>query len=290
MRYYLITLLIVLTGFALDAQFISSVTYPDTTKALIVDGSDPSVMLANSITDKDLFRHLSVLASDEYEGRETGTKGNRMSASYIANQFKEMGLPAVGEDNTFFQAIAFNKTSWKKNVITINGKEYSHLWDYLAFATLNENQPYLKPDEVLFLGYGIDDPKYNDYGDRDLSGKIILINQGEPIDKNGESRITGTTEMSEWSDDVFKKLKLAKDKGVKHVFIIESSIQQFLGENRKFLVSPSLELGDGQYESNFANHSYISSTIAKEMIGSKSRKMKRWRKRNLKKERQNHFP
>ncbi len=282
MRYYLSTLLLVLTGFAINAQFISSVTYPDTTQAIIVDGADPSVMLANSITDKDLFRHLSVLASDEYEGRETGTKGNRMSASYIANQFKEMGLPTVGENNSYFQGIAFNKTSWKRNVITVNGKEYRHLWDYLAFAALNENQPYIKPDEVIFLGYGIDDPKYNDYKGRDLTGKVILINQGEPMDKNGVSRITGTAEMSEWSEDVFKKLKLAKDKGVKHVFIIESNIQKFLGENRKFLVSPNLELGDGQYESSFANHSYISSTIAKEMIGSKARKMKRWRRRNLK--------
>jgi len=282
MRFIIASLLTV-TAFTLNGQFISSVTNPDTSQPIVTDAADHAVMLANSITVKDLYRHLSVLASDEYEGRETGAKGNRMSAAYIANQFKDMGLPAIGEDNSYFQGIAFNKTSWKKNLINIGGKEYKHLWEYLSFASLNEHQPYLKPDEVIFLGYGIHDPKYSDYKNHNLKDKIIIINQGEPVDNQGHSRITGSAKMSEWSKDVFNKLKIAKEKGVKHVFIIEKDIQKFLGENRKFLVSPNLELGDGKFISGFANHTYISTNIAKDMIGRKARKMKRWRKRNLKK-------
>ena len=110
-----------------------------------------------------------------------------------------------------------------------------------------------------------------------------MINEGEPMDQNDVSFITGTKETSEWSENIYKKLKIAKEHGVDFVFIISSEITKFLGENRRFLVSPSLELGDGQYESDFANHAYISSSIAKEIIGKKAKKVTRWRKKNRKK-------
>lgn len=44
---------------------------------------------ANSITAKELKQHLSVIASDEYEGRETGKKGQIMTAEYLKNEFKK---------------------------------------------------------------------------------------------------------------------------------------------------------------------------------------------------------
>ena len=37
---------------------------------------------AKTITAEDLKAHLSILASDEYEGRETGQKGQKMAAEY----------------------------------------------------------------------------------------------------------------------------------------------------------------------------------------------------------------
>lgn len=54
---------------------------------------------AKTITTDDLKERLSVLASDEYEGRETGKKGQKMAAKYIADKFKEFGLkgPVDGE-------------------------------------------------------------------------------------------------------------------------------------------------------------------------------------------------
>ncbi len=39
------------------------------------------------ITQDKLRRDLTILASDEYEGRETGTKGQKMAAAYISQQF-----------------------------------------------------------------------------------------------------------------------------------------------------------------------------------------------------------
>lgn len=47
---------------------------------------------ATTITAADLSKHLNIIASDEYEGRNTGEKGQKMAAEYISNQFKADGL------------------------------------------------------------------------------------------------------------------------------------------------------------------------------------------------------
>lgn len=281
--YAFILPLLLLASFSCLGQYISGTTYPDTSIEIINDKNDVAVMLANSISAKDLKRHLYTLASDEYEGRETGEKGNDMAASYIAAFFKDLGLPAIGEDNNYFQSVSFNRTSWKNNSLKVNDENFKHMWEYLSLATLNEDMPFLETSEVVFMGYGIDDPKYSDYTGKDVRGKVIMINEGEPLDKNGNSRITGDYKTSNWSEDNFEKLRIAKQKGAKLVLIISSTLKEQLGEYRRFLLSPRLQLGDGNYRTDFANHSYISTNIAKAIIGKKTRKMKRWRKRNLKK-------
>ena len=45
-----------------------------------------------AITPDGLLAHIKVLASDEFEGRAPGTKGEELSVNYITNQFKQIGL------------------------------------------------------------------------------------------------------------------------------------------------------------------------------------------------------
>ncbi|MGZ3899473.1 MAG: M28 family peptidase, partial [Bacteroidia bacterium] len=52
-----------------------------------------AIRYSKNITAADMSKNLHVLASDEYEGRETGKKGQKMAAEYIANQFKAAGIP-----------------------------------------------------------------------------------------------------------------------------------------------------------------------------------------------------
>ncbi len=267
----------------MHAQYISSVTTPDTSAIINTDPEDLSNKYASTITKEDLSDHLHVLASDEYEGRETGTAGNDKAAKYISDNFKMLGLPAIGIENSYYQNVAFNRTGWAENEMTVNGNTYKHLWDYMTFATMSDNMPDLTTDEVIFLGYGIDDEEYSDYKGNNVKGKIIMINKGEPLNKDSISHITGKKEPSEWTSNIWKKLEVAESKGVKSVLIIENQLKEFLGKNRRFLVSPSLELGDGEVKDRkYANHVYISPTIAKDIIGKKAKKITRWRKKNTK--------
>lgn len=69
-----------------------------------------ALKFAKTITAEDLKGHLSILASDEYEGRETGKKGQKMAAEYIANHFKSLGFEAP-VDGSYFQKFNLTESS-----------------------------------------------------------------------------------------------------------------------------------------------------------------------------------
>lgn len=243
--------------------------------------SDSSQILASSIKAADIRQHLMVLASDEYEGRETGTPGNQKAAEYIARHFKSLGLPPIGDDDSYFQKVAFTWTQWEDISLTIDGKDYRHLWDFLSFPTLCPDLPAFDSGELLFLGYGIDDDRYSDYRNTDVAGKVLLIYQGEPMDESGRSLLTGTEATSEWSSDWKRKLEVAKDKGAEAVLFIEHQLQQKLSENRRFLVGPRLTLGrpDPEKVAPYAPHAFISTTMAEALMGKRKKKVIKTRKK-----------
>ena len=53
------------------------------------------------ITADSLKGHLSFLASDLLEGRDTPSRGLDLAAEYIAAQFRRAGLEAIGDDGYF---------------------------------------------------------------------------------------------------------------------------------------------------------------------------------------------
>ena len=53
-----------------------------------------------AITPDGLLAHIKVLASDEFEGRAPGTKGEELSVKYITDQFKQIGLKPGNPDGT----------------------------------------------------------------------------------------------------------------------------------------------------------------------------------------------
>ena len=64
--------------------------------------SQENVKFSKTINIEDLERHLSVLASDSLEGRETGKRGQKMAAEYIREHFKNIGIPPY-KKKTYYQ-------------------------------------------------------------------------------------------------------------------------------------------------------------------------------------------
>jgi Zn-dependent M28 family amino/carboxypeptidase len=156
-----------------------------------------AVKFSQSISKDNAYKHLSILASDEYEGRETGKKGAWMAADYIKGQFKNLGLtpPVNGE---YFQPIDMATYTLGKSTLTINGQPKEALKDFViqpnnvTLAGFSFNAT-----EVLFAGYGITKADYDDFAGQDVAGKVIMIfASGEPGKQNADAPKDRTTMMA----------------------------------------------------------------------------------------------
>ncbi len=263
---------------AIWGQYASGKMHPDSSQALIADTSIPRIAYASTITAADMEAHLSILASDAYEGRETGTDGNVKAAAYIRRQLEKRSIEGKGSRDGYYQPVAFTFSKWNEVSLDVRDTTYRHLWDYLAFPDKNVDSN-REIDEVIFMGYGIHDGRYTDYGKKKAKGKTIIIYDGEPIDEAGNYLISGTQETSLWSD-VQNKLVVAKRMGAEMVFIIEDNIQKLLSENRRRVLGVPVTLGDKTKEvPDVPNHVYISTDIAKRMMGDKVKKVVEERKK-----------
>jgi hypothetical protein len=226
------------------------------------------------IKQEDLRELLTTLAGAEMQGRETGEEGQRKAAAYIAKQFKDLGLPPAG-DRQYEQKIQLIKESWKDIGLTVEGKEYKNRTDFYVFPSYNPDLPTKSLKDLVFVGYGIDDPKYSDYGKADVKGKAVIFYDGEPLDNKGNSLITGNEFRSNWSLDWKKKVLLAKQKGATMVFIVDTKFEENLKNNRKLISTYGWKpmADDAEKRANeFIPNVFISPTVANGILGNKADK------------------
>jgi len=67
------------------------------------------VQAQDSVTTKYLKQHIMALSSDLMEGRETGSKGERLAYNYISNQFQKLMLEKKGTKG-YLQNFTFTKS------------------------------------------------------------------------------------------------------------------------------------------------------------------------------------
>ncbi|MBC6425867.1 MAG: M28 family peptidase [Ekhidna sp.] len=92
-----------------------------------------AIKFAKTITAADLESHLSVLASDEYEGRETGEKGQKMAAGYIAKHFEKLGFEAP-VDGSYLQKFDLVQSQIGKVYLQKEGEEKIGFKDFLYYS------------------------------------------------------------------------------------------------------------------------------------------------------------
>src|SRR5688572_725141 len=76
-----------------------------------------------TITTNDLLKHIQVLAPDEFEGREPGSRGEQRTLDYLLKAFKGMGLRPGNPDGTYFQNVELvGITGERSAALTAGGK------------------------------------------------------------------------------------------------------------------------------------------------------------------------
>ena len=189
------------------------VTKPTTT--------DWSVKYADLVTAERLRTHLAVLASDEYEGRETGMKGQHMAAAYVAAQFKNAGLkgPMPSPTDPYQQHFNVEQVTWADGAtLKVGSTSYTWLTDFYGMG----DSPFAEETTVkpVFVGYGIEQPGYSDYAGLDVKGKDVLIALGEPTNGEGKAVLSTDGSPTKWGTDYRGKAQLAGQKGARTVFFV----------------------------------------------------------------------
>ena len=255
---------------------------------------DKSKEYAATISAEDLKKHLTYIASDSLEGRDTGSEGQRKAATYISNHFFQLGLQAIVPTETggkgYYQFFNLYKKGWKDAYVRIGNKKKEFFKDY--YPNGMTSIPEEEVMKVVFAGYGIESENYNDYKNIDVKGKAIILFEGEPRDKGGVYRLAKTGEKSDWEEKtgLQKKITIALNKGAKMFFVVpESDDSQFpsLAAERKAVLSRFNRLSFTQSAATEQASSsptfYISRAMAAEMLGIKVRKLNKLMKRITKK-------
>jgi hypothetical protein len=230
--------------------------------------TDIARTLASTITPVELERHLTQIASEEFEGRETGSPGQRKAAEYIASVFSSYGLPPAVGDSSYFQRISFIAETWAEINMMVGDESIRHLWEYYSVPGQNASRESFSTREVVFLGYGIDDPRYSDYAEQDVNGKTILIYAGEPLNTDGNSLLTNDTSRTAWTSDPTLKLRAAHKHGAAMVMIIDPDFRRNVDQVRREILNNRLRMGwSANPADNFANSVYLSSEAARKILG-----------------------
>lgn len=218
-----------------------------------------ATVYAATITAGDLSKHLHILASDTFEGRETGMPGQKRAAEYLADHFKNIGIPPLPVSG-YFQPFPLVLQHPHGVTIESEGKQYEFLKDFYFFRGFGDTT--MTVSDLIFLGYGIHDSVYTDYKNKDVKGKILLVLAGEPTNKKGDFILTKSQKRSEWSTDWRFKLNAAKEKGAAGVLVIADSLKKNVDKMRHYIESPSMELDTKE---KYPSRRIVNFTISREM-------------------------
>jgi hypothetical protein len=204
---------------------------------------------SKTITSGELSEYVYRLASKEYEGRYTGSKGQIKAGEYIRGEFEKDGLraPLVSGMPHYIQEYTLDNCRWKDQRLKVNGVEFQVGKDFLFLSDpVNITGTY----PVVFAGFGIEDEKYSDFGNIDVKGKIMLVFSGEPKNEEGISVISGKKEPSKKAY-YFSKSAVAVDKGAAGVIIIarrDSDFRSYLKNRDYYEEEPEISYPSGEGE------------------------------------------
>lgn len=131
----------------------------------------------------DRFRsHVTFLADDLLEGRDTGTRGYDVAALYVATQMKGLGL-TPGNGESWYQEVPFVQFGAGETppTLTIGGRSFAQGQDILVRQSPARGD-YRLDAPVVFAGYGLDAPGQglDDYAGLDVEGRVVAVLSGVP--------------------------------------------------------------------------------------------------------------
>jgi Zn-dependent M28 family amino/carboxypeptidase len=176
-----------------------------------------------SIRKAELRADLYFLASDGMRGRLTDTPENELAAEWVKSRFERLGLAPAGSEQSYYHPYNLvTATLGSVNTLEASTGDGTHLqlksgqdfYPQRFSASARAKGP------VVFVGFGISSPSQNhdDYRGTDLTGKIALVLDHEPGERDPNSPLDGVVTAE--AAGALKKTLAAQAKGAIGVLFV----------------------------------------------------------------------
>lgn len=133
-----------------------------------------------SISKESLKSNLYVIASDEMEGRDTGSKGQKKAGEYLISQYEKAGISFPDGATDYYQRIPSASLSSRRNG---NLPDSENVWAYIQGSE--------KPNEILVISahydhIGIKNGVIHYGADDDGSGTVAVLEIAKAFQKAKE--------------------------------------------------------------------------------------------------------
>ncbi|MNJ88932.1 Aminopeptidase YwaD precursor [compost metagenome] len=196
------------------------------------------------INEEDLRKNLTIIASDEYAGRETGKIGQKMTAEFLTAYFKKLGCsfaPGMSGYEQFFDVIE----STPGGTLSLSGLNLNFKTDFIYYSckslTKLDNLPVYHADQLSVIG---DIPCYVAHNLRSLE----VRKEVSALRKELPGNVKGIILVSNKYDTLYEYLEhyvttktmyLADEKKKEEfpiLFVKESSLESLKKKSNGFLI------------------------------------------------------
>ncbi|MDT0509077.1 M28 family metallopeptidase [Novosphingobium sp. MMS21-SN21R] len=154
--------------------------------ALLATAATPALAQDPAFDPQAIRAHVTFLADDLLEGRDTGSHGYDIAANYVASQFTLMGLKPAAADGSFFQKFTVREARLDgspKLTLSYGGKDtvLTDTAQVLVRPSLLDKAVAVDAP-MVFAGFGFDRPDlgFDDYKGLDVKGKVVVLLTGFP--------------------------------------------------------------------------------------------------------------
>ena len=167
--------------------------------------------------------HVETLASDKFEGRLTGSPGEKLAADYIISELKRMGakpLPGMTDFRMPFTFTAGSKDGGTTLTVTRTGASPQTFSGAASVQALAFSDTSEASGPVVFAGYGLVVPEaqnfgYDSYAGLDVKDKIVVVLRYFPEDADQKTRGI----LARYADLRYKA-QAARQRGAKGMLVI----------------------------------------------------------------------
>ena len=182
----------------------------------------------SNTTNISIRQQIEFLASDELEGRMTGSEGAKRAAEHIATQFEQRNLKPIGDAASYFQEFEF--TAGRRIIAEENRFQLTRQMhgseQIMEFSVERDFQPLsfsrngVVEGEVVFVGYGLTVPGelgegYDAYAGLDVKDKIVVALRYVPEGVEPERR----QQLNRYAGLRYKAMQ-AREQGAKAFLVV----------------------------------------------------------------------